>query len=148
MQPLVRATVSGRSQSDGPQQVTDLGATEANRALVTEFAEKVLKGADFSVVTNYVSITSYQQHDPEAADGRDGWGAAVATWAKAGKQLSYGTIHKIIAEGDFVLLQSEANFGGPVSYYDLFRVQDGAIVEHWEVIAPVPEALPHGNGLF
>ena len=143
----MKATASGRSQSDGPQQVTDLGATEANQALVTEFAEKVLKGGDFSAVTNYVSTASYQQHDPKAADGLDGWGAAVATWAEAGKQLSYRTI-QIIAEGDFVLLQSEADFGVPVWYYDLFRVQDGTIVEHWDVIAPVPGTLPHGNGLF
>jgi predicted SnoaL-like aldol condensation-catalyzing enzyme len=45
-------------------------------------------------------------------------------------------------------LQSEAEFGVPVSYYDLFRLQDGTIVEHWDVIAPVPDTLPHGNGLF
>jgi predicted SnoaL-like aldol condensation-catalyzing enzyme len=47
-----------------------------------------------------------------------------------------------------VLLQSEGEFGGPVAYWDLFRVADGKIVEHWDVIAPVPAELPHGNGLF
>jgi predicted SnoaL-like aldol condensation-catalyzing enzyme len=47
-----------------------------------------------------------------------------------------------------VLLQSEGEFGVPVAYWDLFRVKDGKIVEHWDVIAPIPAELPHTNGLF
>ncbi|QFQ99837.1 hypothetical protein F9278_30895 [Streptomyces phaeolivaceus] len=50
--------------------------------------------------------------------------------------------------GDLVLLQSEGEFGVPVAYWDLFRVADGKIVEHWDVIAEVPDELPHANGLF
>ncbi|MFI1834300.1 nuclear transport factor 2 family protein [Streptomyces olivaceoviridis] len=146
--PLVENTVSGRSQTDGPTEPADLDRTEANRALVLEFAEKVLKGADYSVLTDYISTETYHQHNPEAADGLDGFGAAAAKWAEHGKNLVYKTVHKAIAEGDFVLLQSEGEFGVPVAYYDLFRVQDGRIVEHWDVIAPVPAELPHSNGLF
>lgn len=146
--PLVRDTASGRSQTDGPVAPADLGRTEANRALVIEFAEKVLKGADYSVLTDYISTTTYHQHNPEAADGLDGFGAAAAKWGEQGKNLVYKTIHKVVAEGDFVLLQSEGEFGVPVAYWDLFRVADGKIVEHWDVIAPIPDSLPHGNGLF
>ncbi|MFI6731393.1 nuclear transport factor 2 family protein [Nonomuraea sp. NPDC050451] len=146
--PLVTTTVSGRTQTDGPTQPTDLDRTEANRALVSEFAEKVLKGADYSVLTDYISTETYHQHNPEAGDGLDGFGAAAAKWAEQGKNLVYTTIHKVIAEGDFVLLQSEGVFGVPVAYWDLFRVADGKIVEHWDVIAPIPGKLPHGNGLF
>jgi len=146
--PAVAETASGRSQVDGPRQVTDLDKTEANRALVTEFAQKVLKGADYSVLTHYISADTYNQHNPEAADGLAGFGAAAATWAGQGKNLVYKTIHKAIAEGDFVLLQSEGEFGGPTAYYDLFRVADGKIVEHWDVVVPIPAKLPHDNGLF
>ncbi|MFJ8109565.1 nuclear transport factor 2 family protein [Streptomyces sp. NPDC096132] len=146
--PRVEHTASGRSQTDGPTEVADAGRTEANRALVTAFAQKVLVGADYSVLTDYISTETYLQHNPEAADGLDGFGAAAAKWAEQGKNLVYRTIHKVIAEGDFVLLQSEGEFGVPVAYYDLFRVADGKIVEHWDVIAPVPAELPHGNGLF
>ncbi|MFG2142689.1 nuclear transport factor 2 family protein [Streptomyces sp. NPDC048696] len=146
--PLVAETASGRSQTDGPTEVTDLDKTEANRKLVLEFAEKVLKGADYSVLTDYISADTYLQHNPEAADGLDGFGAVAAKWAEQGKKLVYKTVHKVVAEGDFVLLQSEGEFGTPVAYWDLFRVADGKIVEHWDVVAPVPDKLPHGNGLF
>ncbi|BBC31945.1 uncharacterized protein SGFS_032390 [Streptomyces graminofaciens] len=146
--PVVTDTASGRSQTDGPTEPGDLDRTEANRALVTEFAEKVLVGADYSVLTDYISTETYHQHNPEAADGLDGFGAAAGKWAEQGKNLVYKTVHKVLAEGDLVLLQSEGEFGEAVAYWDLFRVADGKIVEHWDVIAPVPAELPHSNGLF
>ncbi|MBF6213107.1 nuclear transport factor 2 family protein [Nocardia puris] len=146
--PLVTPTVSGRSQTDGPTEVTDRAATEANRALVADFADKVFVGADYSVLTDYISTEQYDQHNPEAADGLDGFAAATAGWASQGKNLVYKQVHRIVADGAFVLVQSEGEFGVPAAYYDLFRVADGKIVEHWDVIAPIPGDLPHGNGMF
>ncbi|MET7277997.1 nuclear transport factor 2 family protein [Kribbella sp. NPDC005582] len=146
--PQITTTVSGRTQVDGPATVTETAQTEANRALVTEFAERVLVGADYSVLTDFISTETYDQHNPEAADGLAGFGAAAARWAVQGKNLVYKTIHRVIAEGEFVLLQSEGEFGVPVAYYDLFRVAGAKIVEHWDVIAPIPAELPHPNGLF
>ncbi|NUK01202.1 nuclear transport factor 2 family protein [Streptomyces lunaelactis] len=146
--PLVEETVSGRSQTDGPTQVSDLEATEANRELVAEYAEKVLKGADYSVSTHYTSAETYHQHNPEAGDGLDGFGIAAAAWAEQGKSVLYTTIHKVIAEGDFVLVLAEGEFGVPVAYYDLFRLSNGKIVEHWDVIQPIPAEPLHDNGMF
>jgi predicted SnoaL-like aldol condensation-catalyzing enzyme len=146
--PLVEPTASGRSQTDGPATPYASGKTERNRAVVAGFARKVLQDADYSVLTDYISTETYHQHNPEAADGLDGFGAAAAEWAKQGKNLVYKTIHRIVADGDLVLVQSEGEFGQPVAYWDLFRVQDDKIVEHWDVIAPIPAELPHGNGLF
>ncbi|UQX04699.1 nuclear transport factor 2 family protein [Streptomyces sp. RerS4] len=146
--PVVAKTASGRSQTDGQSEPRDLDRTEANRALVLECAERVLKGADYSVLTDFISTETYLQHNPEAADGLDGFGAAAAKWGEQGKNLVYKQVHKVVAEGDLVLLQSEGEFGGPVAYWDLFRVADGKIVEHWDVVAPVPAELPHTNGLF
>jgi predicted SnoaL-like aldol condensation-catalyzing enzyme len=146
--PRVPRTVSGRSQTDGPAVPRDLERTDANRALVAEFAAKVLVGADYSVLTDYISTRTYHQHNAEAADGLDGFGAAAKAWAEQGKDLVYTAVHKVVAEGDLVLVQSEGVFGVPVAYWDLFRVQDEKIVEHWDVIAPVPAVLPHDNGLF
>jgi predicted SnoaL-like aldol condensation-catalyzing enzyme len=144
----VENTASGRSQTDGPATPVGLDRTELNRKLVADFADRVLRGADYSVLADYISTETYYQHNPEAADGLDGFGAAAAVWAEQGKNLVYRTIHRVVAEGDFVLVQSEGEFGVPVAYWDLFRVADGKIVEHWDVIAPVPATLPHGNGLF
>jgi predicted SnoaL-like aldol condensation-catalyzing enzyme len=146
--PVVSPTASGRSQTDGPTEVTQPDATEASRSLVTEFAQRVLVDGDMSVLTDYISTETYHQHNPEAADGLDGFGAAAGAWAEQGKLLTYTKIHRVVAEGEFVLLQSEGVFGVPVAYYDLFRVADGRIVEHWDIIAPVPAELPHPNGLF
>ena len=146
--PVVKDTVSGRSQVDGPAQVSDLEKTEANRTLVAEFAEKVLKGADYSVLTDYISTATYHQHNTEVGDGLDGFSAAAAAWGEQGKNLVYKTIHQVVAEGDFVLVQSEGEFGVPVAYWDLFRVADEKIVEHWDAIPAIPAELPHTNGLF
>ncbi|MCX2947173.1 nuclear transport factor 2 family protein [Lentzea sp. NEAU-D7] len=145
--PVVENTASGRSQTDGASQPADVD-TERSRQLVKEFAQRILQDADYSVLTDYISTETYLQHNPEAADGLDGFGAAAANWAQQGKNLVYKTVHQVVAEGDLVLLQSEGEFGEPVAYWDLFRVQDGRIVEHWDVIAPIPAALPHANGLF
>lgn len=145
--PLVEATASGRSQTDGPT-TSASGQTERSRAVVAGFAKKVLQDADYSVLTDYISTETYHQHNPEAADGLDGFGAAAAEWAEQGKNLVYKAIHRIVADGDLVLVQSEGEFGAPVAYWDLFRVEGDKIVEHWDVIAPVPAELPHHNGLF
>ncbi len=146
--PLAATTASGRSQTDGPAEPLATAPTEASRALVAEFAQRILKDADYSVLTDYISTETYHQHNPEAADGLDGFGAAAAKWAEQGRDLVYKTVHRVVAEGDLVLLQSEGEFGEPVAYWDLFRVADGRIVEHWDVIAPIPATLPHHNGLF
>ncbi|MFI9256807.1 nuclear transport factor 2 family protein [Streptomyces sioyaensis] len=146
--PLVEDTVSGRSQTDGPTEVRDPGATEANRTRVAEYAEKVLKGAEYALATDYTSAETYLQHNPEAGDGLDGFGVAAAKWAEQGKNVVYTAIHRVIAEGEFVLVQAEGEFGVPVVYYDLFRLADGKIVEHWDAIQEIPAQLPHGNGLF
>jgi predicted SnoaL-like aldol condensation-catalyzing enzyme len=145
--PVVTETASGRSQTDGPAQPSEAD-TEHSRAFVRGFAQRVLQDADYTVLTDYISTTTYLQHNPEAADGLTGFGAAAAKWAGQGKNLVYKTVHRVVAEGDLVLLQSEGEFGEPVAYWDLFRVENGKIVEHWDVIAPIPASLPHTNGLF
>lgn len=53
--------------------------------------------------------------------------------------MAYSKIHKVIGESNFVLTMSEGSFGGePQSFYDLFRLENGLIVEHWDVIVPMP----------
>lgn len=146
--PVVEDTANGHTQTDGSTEVTDADKTAANKALVAEFAEKVLIGGDYSLLPDYISVETYTQHNPEAADGLEGFGAAAAAWATEGKLLSYRTVHQIIAEGSFVFTRSEGDFGSPVIYNDLWRVQDGRIVEHWDVISPIPAELPHTNTVF
>lgn len=146
--PWAETTASGRTQTDGAHEVTVPAETAASKALVAEFAQKVLIGADYSLLTDFISTEAYLQHNPEAGDGLDGFGAAAGAWAEAGKPLVYTKVHQIVAEGEFVFTRSEGTFGVLVSYNDLWRVQDGKIVEHWDVIEEIKQDLPHDNGVF
>lgn len=142
---------SGRTQLDGPTEVADLDKTEANKAMVQEFVESILVKGAFDSVTDFVSTNEYLQHNTVVADGLDGLGAAIKAMAEQGIEMIYTDVHKVLGEGNFVLTISEGTFGGAdVSYYDLFRVDDGLIVEHWDVIETLlpKDQWKHDNGKF
>lgn len=147
--PQVDKTVSGRTQTDGPTEVTGLDATDANRKLVTGFVETVLQGGKTDTITDYLSTETYRQHNVGIGDGLDGLGAALGALAEQGVTMVYDTVHQVIAEGNFVLTVSEGRFGPtPTAFYDLFRVENGRIVEHWDITPEIKGDLPHTNGLF
>ncbi|WP_371037256.1 nuclear transport factor 2 family protein [Rhodosalinus sp. FB01] len=150
LQPLVSETVSGRTQTDGPTQATDLDQTEANKALAVALVQDVLMGRDPARITDYISAESYAQHNPMIADGLEGIIEAVETLAAQGNMFQYTEIHAVLGEGNFVLTVSEGQWNGTTNaFYDLFRMEDGMIVEHWDVIQPVPtEGLANDNGMF
>jgi predicted SnoaL-like aldol condensation-catalyzing enzyme len=150
LQPLVTETVSGRSQTDGPTEVTDLDQTEANKALAVALVRDVLMGENPLRITDYISAESYAQHNPGIADGLEGIVAAVEELTAQGNMFQYTDIHAVLGEGNFVLTVSEGQWNGTTNaFYDLFRMEDGMIVEHWDVIQPVPtEGLANDNGMF
>lgn len=150
MTPLVTETVSGRTQTDGPTEVTDLDKTEANKALAVALIEDVLMGRDPAKITDYISAESYAQHNPMIGDGLSGIVAAVEALTAQNNMFQYTEIHKVLGEGNFVLTVSEGQWNGTTNaFYDLFRMEDGKIVEHWDVIQPVPtEGLANTNGMF
>ena len=130
---------SGHSQIDGATEITDLDMTEANKAKVEEFITKSLIQHEEVNITDYISPTTYIQHNPMVADGLEGFGAFMAQMAEQGISMDYTKVHQIIGEGNFVLAMSEGTLGDDaMSFYDLFRLEDGLIVEHWDVIAPMP----------
>ena len=131
---------SGRTQIDGATEITDLDQTEANRALVEDFLERSMIRHEDVDITDYISPVTYLQHNPDVADGLEGFGAFMGEMAAQGITMDYNEVHMVIAEGNFVLSMSEGSFGGePQAFYDLFRLEDGLIVEHWDVIAPMPD---------
>lgn len=130
---------SGRTQIDGATEITDLDKTEANKAKVLEFITKSLIDHEEVNITDYISPVTYIQHNPMVADGLEGFGAFMAQMAEQGISMDYSKVHQVIGEGNFVLTMSEGSFAGePQAFYDLFRLEDGLIVEHWDVIAPMP----------
>jgi len=97
--------------------------------------------------TRYINPANYAQHNPMVADGLDGFGAFMAEKASQGITMDYHEIHHVIGEGNFVLTLSDGVLGNePTAFYDLFRLEDGLIVEHWDVIAPMPGPdAPHNE---
>ena len=78
---------------------------------------------------------NYIQHNVAIADGVSGLGAALEAMAKQGIQMIYNKTHFVLADGDYALAVSEGSFAGAATtFYDLFRVENGKIAEHWDVM--------------
>ncbi|MBO6882969.1 MAG: hypothetical protein JJ869_05230 [Marivita sp.] len=150
LQPLVTETASGRTQTDGPTEVTDLDQTEANKALAVALIENVLMGRNPARITDDISAESYAQHNPMIKDGLSGIVEAVEALTTQNNMFQYTQIHAVLGKGNFVLTVSEGQWNGTThAFYDLFRMEDGMIVEHWDVIQPVPtEGLANTNGML
>ena len=142
---------SGHTQIDGSKELKDLDKTEANRKLVKSFLVDVMQGRHPEKTPDYFDGDTYIQHNTGIADGLSGLGSALAALAEQGIQMIYTTVHQVLAQGNYVLAVSEGTFGGtPTSYYDLWRVENGKIAEHWDVMEPIAakETWQNQNGKF
>lgn len=143
-------SVSGHSQVDGPTEPTDLDKTEENKALVRNFITDVLANGETDEITDYVSAETYIQHNPTIGDGLEGLRLALGATAARGEAMVYEEIHKVIGCGNFVAALSKMNLAGTdTAVIDLFRVADGRIVEHWDVMEEItPEETWVNSGKF
>ena len=142
---------SGNTMVDGPTEATDFGKTAANKALVRQFVDDILVNGRMEKLAGYFNGDAYVQHNPQIANGLSGLGAALEAMAKAGVTMKYERIHQVLGEGNFVLVASEGSFGGkPTSFYDLFRVENGKIAEHWDTLETIPaqSEWKNQNGKF
>ncbi len=142
---------SGHTQTDGWVEITDLSKTEENRKLVKNFLYDVMQGNNPAKTPDYFDGDAYIQHNTGIADGLSGLGAALQALAKQNIQMIYTTVHQVLAQGNFVLAVSEGTFGGAdTSYYDLWRVENGKIAEHWDVMEPIADksTWQNKNGKF
>ncbi len=142
---------SSHTMIDGPTSITDLNKTEDNKALVSQFVNDILVNGKMDKIGNYIDGENYTQHNPQIADGLSGLGQAFEYMASQGITMTFSKVHKVLGEGNFVLSISEGSFAGnPTSFYDLFRVDQGKIVEHWDVIQTIPaqSEWKNSNGKF
>lgn len=145
------ANPSGRTMIDGPTEVTDLDKTQENKKRVRGFVEDVLLGGRMERLADYCKGDRYLQHNPQIGDGLTALGGALQALAKQGRAIQYDRVHRVLGEGNFVLVMSEGRFGkNATSYYDLFRVENGFIAEHWDVIETIAprDQWKNENGKF
>ncbi|MEM1294432.1 MAG: nuclear transport factor 2 family protein [Verrucomicrobiota bacterium] len=131
-----RPNPSGHTMLDGPTEPTDLDQTEKYRSFIRSFVEEVLVGGQVAELDRYVISEGFIEHNPLLSDGLPALREELST---NGRARNYQTLHRLLAEGNFVLSVCEGHLGNEhVSFYDLFRIADGKIVEHWDTFDPVP----------
>ncbi|NNG03490.1 MAG: SnoaL-like domain-containing protein [Inquilinus sp.] len=151
IQPRQGPNPSGHTMVDGPTEATDLARTEPNRNLVRSFVDDILINSRLEKLDHYIDDDRYTQHNPRLADGLPALRAALETPSDTGITIQYDRIHRVLAEGNFVLAVSEGSLGGVHSaFYDLFRVAEGKLVEHWDTIEAIPprSEWKNENGKF
>lgn len=122
--------------------------TQANKALVVEFYEEILFKGNFDKIDKYIGST-YIQHNPGVADGKEALIELLKSFGPV--KAPWGEIVRTIAEDNLVVLHVK-NYNWPAprgsSVVDIFRVEAGKIVEHWDTIQAVPETSANDNGMF
>ena len=137
---------SGHTQIDGTMEITDLDKTEENRELVKSFLYDVMQGNNADKTPDYFDGDNYIQHNTGIADGLSGLSEALTALAEQGIDMIYDETHMILAQGNYVLAVSEGTFdGAPTSYYDLWRVENGKIAEHWDVMETIADESTWAN---
>ena len=145
------ANPSGHTMTDGPVEAHDLELTLANKELVRAFVEEVFVDQRLQKLPAFCDLQRYTEHHPLIADGVAGLGSALDSMAKEGRGMRYERVHKVLGEGNFVLTVCEGTLGEEhVAFYDLFRVEQGKIAEHWETIEAIPprDQWQNQNGKF
>ncbi len=151
IQPRRGPNPSGHSMVDGPTEATDLDRTEDNRGIVKSFVDNVLIDRQLEDLENYIDEVSYTQHDPQIADGLPALLLALEARNDDIPKLKYSHNHRVLAEGCFVLSVSEGFHDGVHSaFYDLFRVSNNRLAEHWNTIEAIPprNEWKNENGKF
>lgn len=149
-EPEAPPNLSGRTQVDGPTEVLDPEKTEANRTLVRTYRETVMVSLRFDRIEEFIEGAHYAQHASKIGDGIARLRDRIASVAKEGGRLHL-IPRRFVAEGNFVLVLTEGDLpSGPTALYDLFRVENGKIVEHWDVLTPIPprDQRKNSNGPF
>lgn len=126
----------------------DLAVEEANRDLVVDFYEKFF--IDHDIASASVVADDYTQHNPDVPDGKAPFVDYFSGFFAKNPQ-SRGEVVRSATDGDLVFLHVRSTNGSQDrgdAVVDIFRVQDGKIVEHWDVIQAVPEASANPNTMF
>ena len=149
MRTIMAGLVGMLTLAASPAFATDSATQEANKKTVLEFYEKGLNQKDFDAAAKFIG-PRYVQHNPTALDGPEGFKAFLG-FLREKFPDSHSEIKRVFADGDYVILhvhsvREKGSRGRAI--VDIFKLEDGKIVEHWDVVQDVPEKSPNGNGMF
>jgi predicted SnoaL-like aldol condensation-catalyzing enzyme len=125
--------------------------SEANKATVAAFYQKALNEGDVETAFRLYAGTTYRQHNPLIEDGMEGVRKFVS-WIRENHPDARGEVKNIFADGDYVILHSHwhglSDNPRGEAVADIFRLQNGKVVEHWDIIQPIPEIAANNNTMF
>jgi predicted SnoaL-like aldol condensation-catalyzing enzyme len=132
-----------------PASATDSATQEANKKTVLEFYEMGLNRKDFDAAAKFIG-PRYVQHNPTAPDGPEGF-KAFLNFLREKFPDSHNEVKHVFADGEYVILhvhsvREKGSRGRAI--VDIFKLEDGKIVEHWDVVQDVPEKSANANGMF
>ncbi len=141
-------TANGHSMLNGTTEISDKQLTKRNKEFAKSFVETILIKGEFEKLLNFYH-PEIIQHNPFIDNTVPGLLKGVEELQKQGMSIQIEKIFNVFGEGNFVLVCSEGKFAGKhTAFFDLFRVQDNIIVEHWDVLQEIPEKMAHNNGFF
>ncbi|MET0179857.1 MAG: nuclear transport factor 2 family protein [Novosphingobium sp.] len=120
-----------------------------NRATIADFARLFYGERDVRLAFETYVAPGYIQHNPGIADGRD---AAIAALTQmVADPAKIFTVKRVLVDGDIAVLHifvrpTPQSRGAAV--FDMYRLEGGRIVEHWDAIQPVPERSANAHPMF
>ncbi len=137
--------------------LSSAAAEERNRAVVLRYMQEFINQRNLGALDE-IMVADWIAHNPTERNGRDALKELATGWFQQFPEL-HADVKRVFADGDFVVTQSHytvrsqdrGNDWAPGSgaTVDIFRLEDGKIVEHWDVVQrPIPEGSVNGNSMF